>query len=136
MTNMDQEGFDPAILKESVERRYEYYKARTIAHPILKNAYETIMSIIREPAGKQIVMVIGPPRSGKTFLLEWLESEIKYYWAQIQASDPGRIPIASIEVPSRDTLKPNWALIYERILKALEEHLTDQKIIYGDVMYQ
>lgn len=128
-------GFQPSLLSESTEKRYEYYKVRTVAHPILKKAYETIMGIIHEPAGKQIVMVIGPPRSGKTFLLEWLESELKYAWAQVQSSDPGRIPIASIEVPSRDTLKPSWALIYERILKALEEPLIDKKIIYGDVIF-
>jgi hypothetical protein len=134
MADIDQEGFPLQLLNEPPEKRYEYYKKHTVAHPIIQKAFDTVWEIIHEPAGKQIVLVLGPPRAGKTFLLEWLESEIKYEWAQKQASDLGRIPIVSIEVPARDVLKPSWALIYERILRALEEPLIDKKVIYGDVL--
>ncbi len=135
MTIAHEKCFPRSLLKAPPEKRYEYYKVHSVAHPVLQVAFDTIRDIIREPAGKQIVMVIGPPRAGKTFLLEWLESELKYEWAQIQASDPGRIPVASIEIPARDTLKPSWALIYERILKGLEEPLINKKIIYGDIAF-
>lgn len=77
--------------------------------------------------------MIGPGRSGKTFLSRWLEEELKREWAPQQASDPGRIPVVSIEVPGRDTLRPSWTTIYELILRALEEPLIDKKIIYADL---
>ena len=125
--------FPRHLLKAAPEERYAYYKTRTIAHPILQTAYDLVRELIHEPAGKQIVMVVGPPRAGKTFLFEWLMSEIRYEWAQQQSSDPGRIPIVGIEVPSKDTLKPSWALLYERILRAMEEPLIGKKVIYGDV---
>ena len=115
------------------EERYAHYKACTIAHPILQLAFDLVLDHIHEPEGHPIVMVVGPPRSGKTFLFEWLISEIMYEWAQQQPSDPGRIPIVGLEVPGRDTLKPSWSLLYERILRTLEEPLIDKKIVYGDV---
>ena len=126
-------GFPRDLLNATPEERFAYYKACTIAHPILQLAFDLVWDHIHEPAGHPIVMVVGPPRSGKTFLFEWLISEIKYEWAQQQSSDPGRIPVVGLEIPGRDTLKPAWSLLYERILRALEEPLIDKKIIYGDV---
>jgi hypothetical protein len=133
MSKSKDREFPIKLLKEPPEKRFSYYKGITVAHPILQQAYDTVLDIIHEPAGKQIVMVVGPPRAGKTFLLEWLESEIRSEWALQQASDPGRIPIVSIEIPGKDTIKSSWAPIYDRVLRALEEPLIDQKVIYGDV---
>jgi hypothetical protein len=134
MSKSKDRKFPPELLTEPPEKRFGYYKEITVAHPVVQNAFDTVWDIIDEPAGRQIVMVVGPPRAGKTFLLEWLESEKRSEWALKQASDPGRIPIASVEIPGKDTLKSSWAPIYDRVLRALEEPLIDQKVIYGDVM--
>jgi hypothetical protein len=133
MTKTEKRKFPLELLKELPEKRFGYYKGITVAHTILQKCYDTVLDIIHEPAGRQLVMVVGPPRAGKTFLLEWLESEIRSEWALQQASDPGRIPIASVEIPGKDTIKSSWTPIYDRALRALEEPLINQKVIYGDV---
>lgn len=134
MSKSKDREFPKKLLKEPPDKRFSYYKGITVAHTILQQAYDKVLDIIHEPAGRQIVMVVGPPRAGKTFLLEWLESEIRSEWALQQASDPGRIPVASVEIPGKDTIKSSWTPIYDRVLRALEEPLINQKVIYGDVI--
>jgi hypothetical protein len=131
MSKDKEERFPQPLLKKSTLERSKYFREYTVGHPVLKNAYEKAMRILRQPSGKQIVLVVGPGRSGKTFLNGWLAEDLKSDWAPHQASDPGRIPVVSIEVPARDTLRPSWTLIYELILRALEEPLIDKKIVYG-----
>jgi AAA domain len=133
MTNASELGFPRKVLKKSSQERYDYYRKHTVAHPVIQSAFDKVLDIIHEPAGKQIVMLVGPTRVGKTFLLEWLISEIRSEWAERQASEPGRIPVVSIEIPSRDMMNPSWSFIYERMLRAMEEPLIDKKIVYGDV---
>jgi hypothetical protein len=133
MSKDKEDRFPRALLKKSASERSEYFRGYTVGHPVLKNAYEKAMRILRKPGGKQIVLVVGPGRSGKTFLNEWLAEDLKSDWAPHQASDPGRIPVVSIEVPARDTLRPSWTLMYELILRALEEPLIDKKIVYGSL---
>ena len=127
------EGFPRELLKKPTSERRKYFREYTVGHPVLTEAYEKAMRILRQPGGKQIVLVVGPGRSGKTFLTEWLAEEVKSDWAPQQVSDPGRIPVVSIEMPARDTNNPTWALIYELILRAIEEPLIDKKIVYDGV---
>jgi hypothetical protein len=131
MSKDKDEGFPRALLKKPASERRKYFREYTVGHPVLMEAYEKAMRILRQTGGKQIVLVVGPGRSGKTFLNEWLVEDLKSDWAPRQASDPGRIPVVSIEVPARDTLRPSWTLIYELLLRALEEPLIDKKIVYG-----
>jgi hypothetical protein len=95
--------------------------------------FEKVMRIVREPGGKQLVIVIGPTGIGKSFLLEWIVSVLEYEWSLIQQTDPGRIPVASMEVPAKDTKQPSWGDFYIRALEALAEVQIEKKIYYADV---
>jgi len=133
MSKDKEERFPRELLKKPTSERSKYFREYTVGHPVLMKAYEKAMRILRQHGGKQIALIVGPGRSGKTFLTEWLAEDLKSDWAPQQASDPGRIPVVSIEVPARDTLRPSWMKIYELILRALEEPLIDKKIVYGDL---
>ena len=133
MSKDEEERFPRKLLEKPTSERSKYFREYTVGHPILKKAYEKAMRILRQPSGKQIALIVGPGRSGKTFLTEWLAEDLKSDWAPKQTSDPGRIPVVSIEIPARDTLRPSWVKIYELILRALEEPLIDKKIVYGDL---
>jgi hypothetical protein len=58
---------------------------------------------------------------------------------EMAASDanwpPGRIPYISVEVPGKDTLRPSWADLYIRQLRALcePETLIGKKVLYGEL---
>lgn len=133
MTDEEENGFPKELLRCLPSDRSKYFREYTVDHPILRSGFDKAWRILHQSGGKQIVLVIGPGRSGKTFLSRWLEEELKYEWAPQQSSDPGRIPVVSIEVPARDTLRPSWTTIYELILRRLEEPLIDKKIVYADV---
>lgn len=127
------EAFPKHLLKRSSEERYKYLEEYSVNHTVLASAFKTLLSTIQCPAGKQLILVIGPTRAGKTFLLEWIQDELKALWSMLQHTDPGRIPVVGIEIPSKDRTNPTANDIYIRILAALEEPLLDKKTTYGDV---
>jgi hypothetical protein len=129
----ENKGFPRSLLEKPVAERYAYFESYSVAHTVLEDSFNRLLRTILLPAGKQLIFVIGPPGAGKTFLLEWIEDELKVRWEERQESDRGRIPVVSIEVPSKDRVKPSCGDVYERILKAMEEPLIDKKITYGDV---
>lgn len=131
---IETDEFPRSLLNESLDERYKYFQGYSVAHPALENSFNKLKQTILFPSGKQLVFIIGPPGVGKTFLQKWTEDEIKSYWAPQQHLDPGRIPVAGIEVPSKDKIKPSAGDIYLRLLRSLEEPLIDKKVIYGGVM--
>jgi hypothetical protein len=125
--------FPRNLLKRPADERYKYFAEYTVSHTVLANAFSTLRATILRPCGKQLILVIGPTRAGKTFLLEWIKDELEDLWANEQDPDPGRIPVVGLEIPSRDRASPTASDIYVRILEALEEPLLDKKTLYGDV---
>jgi len=134
MSVKDQEGFPPHLIDSSIDEKRQYFADYAVAHTVLNDVHARLISSIRHPYGKQLIFVIGPPGVGKTFLLRWAEDDLREMWRAEQETDRGRIPVVSIEVPSRDTHKPTPKDIYLRVLRALEEPLITQKIIHGDVV--
>ncbi|MGC2236909.1 MAG: ATP-binding protein [Pyrinomonadaceae bacterium] len=130
-----EDTFPHSLLNEPIEERLKYFQEYSVAHPIIESSFNKLRQTILFPSGKQLVFVIGPPGSGKTFLRRWIEDEVKSYWEPQQHTDPGRIPVAWIEVPAKDRLKPSVGDIYLRLLRSLEEPLIDKKIVYGDVTF-
>jgi hypothetical protein len=92
------------------------------------------MRLVHEPGGIQLIFIIGGTGVGKSFLLKWLVSEIEYEWSLIQHTDLGRIPVAWMEVPAKDTKNPTWGDYYKRALVALSERHIEKKIVYDDVI--
>lgn len=133
MTIKGLKGFPDHLSRKSIEERYKYFVDYSVNHTVLANAFKTLLATIQCPAGKQLILVIGPTRAGKTFLLEWIQDELRDLWSRAQLTDPGRIPVVGIEIPSKDRTNPAANDIYIRILEALEEPLLDKKTTYGDV---
>lgn len=133
MTKPKPETFPSQLLKQPVAERYQYFSTYSVGHTVLTDSFDLLTRTIKSPAGKQLIFVIGPPGTGKTFLMQWIEDEIKSNWAAEQHTDPGRIPFVGIEIPSKDRVNTSCSDIYQRILKVMEEPLIDKKVIYGDV---
>lgn len=125
--------FPRALLTLPIEDRYQYFEEYSVAHFSIFNAFQTLKHTIECPAGKQLIFVMGPTRAGKSFLLDWIKDYLETEWLKRQHTDPGRIPVVAVEIPSKDTVKPSSSDIYTRVLEALEEPLLEKKTIYGDV---
>lgn len=128
-----EERFPLDLLKRPPSDRLKYLEGYSVAHTVLDVSFTKIMRTIRFPAGIQIVFVIGPPRAGKTHLMEWVMDEVQYMWTQEQHVNRGQIPVVGIEVPSKDRINPSCADIYYRLLLAMAEPLIDKKITFADV---
>lgn len=129
----DNNTFPSALLEASPQQRKQYFRDYEVLHPRIQVIFDKVMRIIREPGGKQIIFVVGPTGVGKSFLINWLVSELRYEWSLLQETDPGRIPVAWMEVPAKDTKQPSWGDYYIRVLEALEERHIERKVLYGDV---
>lgn len=128
-----QECFPPHLLNSTIHEKSKYFADYAVIHTVLSRVHDRLLPSILYPYGKQLVFVIGPPAAGKSFLRGWIENGIREEWRAQQKTDPGRIPVVSIEIPSRDSNKTTPKDIYTRILRALEEPLIANKIVYGDV---
>jgi hypothetical protein len=129
----DADRFPPELLEQPKEERLKYFIEYAVEHPVLKGAFSTLLEVLIESTGKPLILVIGPPGAGKTFLRLAVMAEIQDLWSQKQIEDPGRIPIVGIEVPAKDRIKPSWDQVYKRILIEMEEPLIDKKITHGDI---
>ena len=133
MVVKNSDGFPSYLLQRSNAERYQYFADYTCAHTVIKNGFESLLYTIQFPAGKQLIVIIGPPRVGKSFLFGWIKDELQSLWVKQEHQDPGRIPVIGLEVPSKDNSRRIVNDVYIRILQKLEEPLIDKKVVYGDV---
>jgi hypothetical protein len=120
-------------LERPKEECEQYFIGYAAEHPALKKAFDKLFRLILDPAGKQLIFVIGPTGAGKTFLMKAMRAEIEDWFLKQQDGDMGRIPVIGIEVPSKDEIRPSWRIIFERLLIEAGEPLVDKKIVYADV---
>jgi hypothetical protein len=120
-------GFPRELLDQQADYRLEYFKNYTMAHPLLKDAYERLRNAIREPAGSPLIFVVGPTGVGKTTLRQRIEGKIIEEVSPTLKTDPGRIPIVSVEAPGPGHGNWNWRDHYKRILEAMDEPQIDKK---------
>jgi hypothetical protein len=123
-----QNGFPQTLLNQPPAARLSYFKAFTMAHPLLKEAYEKLRNVIREPAGTSLVFVTGPAGVGKTTLRFRLVQKLTEEALASLAATPGRIPVVGIEAIGPDSVNWNWKDYYRRLLFALDEPLLDSKV--------
>jgi len=126
---MAEEGFPRALLDQPAEARMAYFRAFTMAHPLLKEADVALKQAIQDPAGWSLIFVYGPTGVGKTTLRLRVEKHLKQSLLEELRENPGRVPVASIEAPA-DSPQFSWRDYYRRALVALEEPLIDHKISY------
>jgi hypothetical protein len=124
-------GFPLEILKQPVTERLAYFENYTVAHPRLKEVYETLMRTITEPAGASFIFVYGPSGIGKTTLRIRVEQKLTELALPQLESDCGRVPVVGVEAVAPESRNFNWKDYYTRALIALEEPLIDHKVNYG-----
>src|SRR5262249_31237901 len=128
---MPREGFPRELLQAAQSERLGYFRAYTIAHPRLKAVSDALWRAIQEPAGRALILVIGPTGVGKTTLRLRMEQELQQRFLAAGASEPGRIPVVGLEAVAPDSGNFSWKEYYRRALRALEEPLIDDKIDYA-----
>ena len=124
-------SFSLGLLNLSIKEKEDYFASYTLAHPILKEVYATIMQAIKTPAGAGLVFVYGPTGVGKTTLMARIEKHIKEAALPNLEKDLGQIPIAGIEAVAPDAGNFNWRDYYKRALLALLEPMINSKLKFN-----
>ncbi len=125
------EGFPRELLDRPPSERLAYFRSYMIAHSHLKTVSDELRRAIQEPAGRALILVIGPTGVGKTTLRLRIEQELKQRFSTADEQDSGRIPVIGFEAVAPDSGSFSWKDYYRRALRALEEPLIDYKIDYA-----
>ncbi|PFN39672.1 ATPase [Bacillus thuringiensis] len=123
-------NFPKGILLDSAEKRGVWFEQYVkVEHPIMESIVEDLVERIKNPAGSNLIMVVGPTGVGKTTVQELVVRKI-YQWALKREDMDNRIPITGVELPSPELGRFNWKDYYKRVLEALNEPLIDFKVDY------
>ncbi len=130
------DGFPSALLTQPAGARQEYFEQQClIEHPRLRETLDQILQIVCPPGeGARMrrlgttVLVIGPPRVGKTTLVRLLEEHLLAQARSQMERDPGFIPFASITTAGPDANRFDWRTYYRSVLRALQDPFVDGKI--------
>ncbi|WP_242476175.1 AAA family ATPase [Bacillus cereus] len=123
-------NFPKEILLEPSEKRGDWFeKYVKVEHPIMENIVEDLVERIKNPAGSNLIMVVGPTGVGKTTVQELVVRKI-YQWSTKREDMKNRIPITGLELPSPELGRFNWKSYYKRALESLNEPLIDFKVDY------
>jgi energy-coupling factor transporter ATP-binding protein EcfA2 len=128
MTVNHSSKFPIGLLKQPTNERLEYFRAFTVAHPLLLKAYEETRCAIRDSNAGSILFVQGPTGVGKTTLLKRLEKHLKEITIREMERDKERIPVVSIRLATPTSGNFDWKDYFKRLLLALEEPLVDYKV--------
>jgi hypothetical protein len=126
---MTAQGFPKELLAKPAEARLAYFEREVIiAHPRLAEVHSELVRVIRWPAGASLVFVYGPTGVGKTTLRLGVQKKLIEEAMPDVGKDPGRIPVAGMEVISPGSGRFNWKDYYARALEALSEPLVARKL--------
>src|ERR1035441_2692303 len=90
-------GFPRELLARPPEERLAYFRAYTVAHPLLAEAKDKLMAAISESEPNSLVFVFGPTGVGKTTLRLKAEQVISNELRSGLEQDRGRIPVVGVE---------------------------------------
>jgi hypothetical protein len=108
------------------------FKAKIVAHPLLKSAFGTVMQFIEEPADVEVIAVIGPTGVGKSTLGARVQQEIIKQNIAAMETNLGLQPVLAVKAPAPETGSFNWREIYLRILVELKEPACDWQVVLRD----
>ena len=120
-------GFPAELLTRSCEERLQYFRAYTVAHPLLVEAKAKLMAAISESEPNSLVFVFGPTGVGKTTLKIKVEQVITNDLRPGLEQDRGRIPVVGVEAIAPESGRFSWSDHFRRLLLAMNEPLTERK---------
>lgn len=128
MTKAAQDPAPKDLLLQPAKVRLEYFKTRTIKHPLLVNAFKEVRSAVLDSSPGSIIQLFGPPGAGKTTLLERLSESLTELLLPELEKDRGRIPIALVRLDSPLPGKFQWKDFFRSLLTELKEPQLERKI--------
>jgi energy-coupling factor transporter ATP-binding protein EcfA2 len=120
-------AFPAELLTRPSEKRLEYFRAYTVAHPLLAEAKDRLMAAISESEPNSLVFVFGPTGVGKTTLRIKAEQVITNHLRPSLEQDRGRIPVVGVEAIAPESGRFSWSDHFRRLLLAMNEPLTERK---------
>jgi len=126
---MATDSFPSELLAQPASARLTYFVGKVVAHPRLREAHDTLLRAIQEPAGASLLLVFGPTGVGKTTLRRRVEKQLIEAALPDVLRDPGRVPVVGLEVVAGEAGQFNWKDYYTRALIALGEPLIPYKIV-------
>lgn len=124
------QSFPRELFDQTKEARLGYFKAYTVAHPLLDQADKAVWNALREPAGALLVFVFGPTGIGKTTLLAHIEKRLVEAALLRMQEDQNHVPVLRLDAVAPAMTQFRWADYYDRGLTALHEPLIDYKVDY------
>lgn len=116
------------LLKKSASERLEGFRAFTVKHPLLTDAYDESLCAIRDSSPGSIILIYGSPGVGKTTLLERLEKHLIEKMLSKLAGDPERLAVVKVLAAAPTHGNFDWKEFFKHLLIAMEEPLADYKI--------
>lgn len=123
--------FPQSLLMQSKEVRLSYFDNYTMAHPRLEEAFNLLKLLVRHSGESRVIFIYGPTGVGKTTLRLLIEKWLIESSLPELETDPGFLPVASVEAVVQKSGLFNAKDHIKRCLFALNEPLIDQKIDYG-----
>ena len=121
-------GFPRELLTQPLGARLEYFRNYTIAHPRLVAARDALVGAIHEMAPNSLILVLGPTGVGKTTLRMKIEQLVVTEMLADLKTDPGRLPVVSVECIAPESGTFSWRDHFRRLLLQMEEPLVDYKL--------
>ena len=106
----------------------EEFRCFTIAHPLLLEMKERLLSAIKSAAPGSLILVLGPTGVGKTTLRLKVEQLLTQALLPSLESDRGRIPFVSVNTMAPLNGNFSWKDHFARLLRQMNEPLIDDKL--------
>jgi energy-coupling factor transporter ATP-binding protein EcfA2 len=125
---MTSDAADGTIYTVSSLRDFQRF---TMAHPRLLQTRDRILDAIHGAVSGSLVLVLGPTGVGKTTLRQNIEQQVLRAMKAATDSDPGQIPIVSLDVVPPLNGNFSWRDYFQRLLRAMNEPLIENKQCVG-----
>lgn len=109
----------PALLERSFAERLNYFKSITVPHQRLRQAVDSLLLNIQQPADISVFFVVGPTGVGKTTLRLRAEKILSEASISNMLACPCQIPVAGVEAIAAERGNFSYKDYYLRVLESL-----------------